>query len=385
MSESQRPVSVPFLDLGSMHREVDAEVQKSFADAIQAGAFVGGAAVEAFERQFAEYCDSPHCVGVANGTDALVLILRGLGVGPGDEVIVPTNTFIATAAAVALVGATPVFVDVEPGRLLMTADSVAAHVSPRTAAMIVVHLYGQVAEMNALVALAERHGVALIEDVAQAHGASFGGQKVGSFGAAAAFSFYPGKNLGAFGDGGAVVTSDAALAESIRSLSNHGRAGADRYLHERVGVNSRLDALQALVLSTKLARLDEWNAERRRVHQHYVSALAGSAVTCLAPDERTVDVWHLEVVRVGNRQQVQQSLDEGGIGHGVHYPVPCHRQPAFADIASYDLPIASQVAHEILSLPMFPHLDAARIERVCEVLKSVASPATVFTSRNSAP
>ncbi len=365
--------AVPFLDLGAMHEDVRDEFDHAWRSIIDSSAFVGGSAVTSFEQDFAAFCARSHGVGVANGTDALGLILVGLGVGDGDEVIVPTNTFVATAEAVCAVGATPVFVDVDPATLLITAEHVRNAVTDRTAAAMIVHLYGQVADMDAIGRVCSEAGVHLIEDAAQAHGATWDGRPAGSFGMAAAFSFYPGKNLGAVGDGGAVVTDDAALAAAIRSLGNHGRAEGDAPQHSVVGTNSRLDGLHAAVLSIKLERLDEWNECRRTVHQWY-SELLPPDVEQVAVDPMAESVHHLEVVLVDERDRVRQHLEASGIGTGIHYPAPCHRLPAYrryADDGAF--PVADSTAPRLLSLPMYPHLTRDEVARVCAALDAATS------------
>lgn len=378
MASSADGGPVPFLDLAAMHAEVDAALERAWRDVRSTGAFVGGPAVERFEADWAAFCGTAHAVGVANGTDALQLVLRALGLGPGDEVLVPANTFVATAAAVVLAGATPRFVDVDPDTLLLTADIAEAAVTPRTAAILAVHLYGQPADMDALRRVAARAGLALVEDAAQAHGATWRGRSAGSLGRAGCFSFYPGKNLGALGDAGAVTTDDAALAARVRSLGNHGRAAASKHLHEHVGTNSRLDGLQAAVLSAKLPRLRAWTAARRRVVARYRQELAGSPVRLVAEAADAVSAWHLAVVRVADRDAVRDALDEAGIGTGVHYPVPCHRQEAFAALAGgLRLPVAERAAGEILSLPLSPHTTDAQVDRVCAALRAAAPPAGV--------
>jgi len=365
------PVGVPFLDLGAMAREVWPAIEGEFTEALLAGRYIGGAPVEAFEQQWADYCGTSHAVGLANGTDALLLTLEALGVGPGDEVIVPSNTFIATVEAVVRAGAVPRFADVSPDTLLLTADTLAEALTPRTRAVIVVHLYGQVADMDALTAAADRAGIHVIEDAAQAHGAEWRGRRAGSFGAAGCFSFYPGKNLGAFGDAGAVVTSDADLADRIRTLANHGRAGGSaHYEHELVGTNSRLDALQAIVLSAKLTRNEAWTEDRIALAKEYRSNLeeSGARLVGLAPQAR--HVYHLLVVRVPFREQIRTRLSERRIQTGVHYPIPCHQQPPLRRFADRPLPVCEQAASEIVSLPIFPHMSLAQVEQVCWELDS---------------
>lgn len=361
--------SVPFLDLVSTNRDFELEYEMAFNTVLKHGRFVGGPEVEQFESSFAAYCETTECIGVANGTDALELILSGLGIGPGDEVIVPTNTFIATAEAVCSVGARPRFVDVLPDTLLIDPDAVAASVRPATAAVIAVHLFGQMVDFDTLIPVVRRHGLALIEDAAQAHGARFRGRRAGSAGDAAAFSFYPGKNLGALGDGGAVVTRDSRLASRIRGSADHGRAAASRYRHDQRGRNSRLDTLQAAFLSIKLAELDRANAARRRVMERYRRQLPPS-VAPVAAHPAAEPVYHLAVVRVEERAVATAELDRQGIGWGIHYPIPCHRQPAYKDFIE-ELPVAEAAGELILSLPMFPTMADSQIDRVCEVLWSI--------------
>jgi dTDP-4-amino-4,6-dideoxygalactose transaminase len=366
--------SVPFTDLGAMAGEVWPEIEQEYRACLLDGAYIGGPAVTAFERRWARYCGAGHAVGLASGTDALELSLIALGLGPGDEVVVPANTFIATAAAVVRAGATPRFADVSDDTLLMTSGTLAEAITPRTRAVIVVHLYGQVPDMTSLLDTARHAGIAVIEDAAQAHGAEWAGRRAGSFGEAACFSFYPAKNLGAFGDAGAVVTSRPELADQIRSLANHGRShGSSHYEHDYIGTNSRLDALQAIVLSGKLARLDAWTARRIALASRYEELLgsrefsdAGLRLTATSPLAR--HVYHLFVVRVAGREDVRAELAERGIQTGVHYPVPCHQQPPLRRFAERPLPVAERAAVEIVSLPMFPHMTDRQVDYVCESL-----------------
>jgi dTDP-4-amino-4,6-dideoxygalactose transaminase len=381
---------VPFTDLGAMAGEVWPEIERDYLACLLDGAYIGGPAVTAFERDWAAYCGVDHGVGLASGTDALQLSLSALGVGPGDEVVVPANTFIATAAAVVRAGATPRFADVSDDTLLMTADTLAAAITPRTRAVIIVHLYGQVPDMAGLAAIAQRAGIAVIEDAAQAHGAEWGGRRAGSFGAAACFSFYPAKNLGAFGDAGAVTTSRPELADEIRSLANHGRShGQSHYDHDRIGTNSRLDALQAILLSGKLAHLEEWTERRIALASRYREQLGGCEftgtglkLTATAPLAR--HVYHLFVVRVARRDSVRAALARRGIQTGVHYPVPCHRQPPLRQLAERPLPVAERAAGEVLSLPMFPHMTDRQVDYVCESLAEALRAAAVGSETASA-
>jgi dTDP-4-amino-4,6-dideoxygalactose transaminase len=359
--------SIPFLDVQGITGLVREELDACWHHVVSHGRFIGGPEVETFEARFAEYCGTAHCVGVGNGTDALEVILVALGIGRGDEVIVPTNTFVATVEAVCAAGARPRFVDVLPDTLEIDPDAVAAAVGPRTAAVMAVHMFGQMVDVDRLAPIAERHGIALIEDAAQAHGARFGGRRAGSIGAAAGFSFYPGKNLGALGDGGAVVSDDGALVSRIRQVGNHGRAGSGHHLHDVRGRNSRLDTLQAALLTAKLSRLEADNDRRRALMQRYRERLPAGCVP-LAEHPRALAVYHLAVVQVPDRLAATTALDAAGIGWGLHYPIPCHRQPAFDEFADGPLPIAERAAERILSLPMSPTLTTAQVDRVCEVL-----------------
>lgn len=357
--------AIPFLDLGAINAEVRDLVTASWAQIAQDATFVGGPYVEAFEHAWAAYCGRRHAVGVGNGTDALRLALQALGIGLGDEVIVPANTFVATAAAVVAAGAIPRFVDVDPDTLLLSVDLVEAALTPRTAAVIAVDLFGQPADVDALRPVAERAKLAVIEDAAQAHGATWRGRKAGSLGDVGCFSFYPGKNLGAFGDGGAVVTDDPAVAARVRSLGNHGRSPTSRHVHWTIGANSRLDAVQAAVLLAKLPRLDAWNEARRRIADSYRAGLVNTPVCPVRCADGACSVFHLFVVRTQDRDGLQAALADDGIATGIHYPIPCHQQAGFASFRNGTLPVAEQAAQEILSLPMFPHLTAEQVAAVC--------------------
>ena len=358
---------IPLLDLDAMHREVAAELDDAWRQVTQSAKFIGGEFVERFEAEWAGYCHADHCIGVASGTAALELSLAALDIGAGDEVIVPANTFVATATSVVAVGATPVFVDVDPSTLLMTAAGVAAALSPRTAAVIPVHLYGQPVDMDAINHVAVDAGIAVIEDACQAHGATWRGKPVGTLGRLGCFSFYPGKNLGAFGDAGAVVTQDLALAERIRSISNYGRRGSP-YHHEVVGTNKRLDGLQAAILSVKLKRLDAWTEGRRRAAALYEAALADLPVSMVQNAPGAFNTYHLAVIRTARRDEIRERLAAEGIMTGVHYPTPCHLQPAFASARVPSLPVAERAAQELISLPMYPHLGEAEIAFISKAL-----------------
>ena len=359
--------AVPFLDLATAVESMRDDLDTAWKSVLTHARFVGGPEFDEFEAAFAAYCETRFCVGVGNGTDALELILTALGIGVGDEVIVPTNTFVATAEAVCTVGARPRFVDVLPDTLQIDPDAAQAAVGPHTAAIIAVHLFGHMADVVHLSEVALRHDIALIEDAAQAHGARFGGRRAGSVGVAAGFSFYPGKNLGALGDAGAVVSDDAELIATIRTLANHGRAAGNHHLHGARGRNSRLDTLQAAVLGIKLRRLDEENAHRRALMEMYRDRLPVD-VRAVVDHPLGEAVHHLAVVQVPDRATASAALDAAGVGWGIHYPVPCHRQPAFAEFADGPLPVAERAAEHILSLPMFPALTTAQVQRVCDVL-----------------
>ena len=337
-----RPSGIPFTDLPAAAAEVWAKIQPRYMQALLSAQYVGGPAVASFERQWAAYCGARYAIGVANGTDALELALTGLGIGHGDEVIVPASTFVATAAAVARVGAVPRFADVDADTLLITPQTLRAAATERTRAVIVVHLYGQMPDMTRLLATAESLGILLIEDAAQAHGAEWQGRRAGSFGIAACFSFYPSKNLGAFGDAGAVVTSDSGLAEKIREFANHGRPGRAHFDHRYIGRNSRLDTLQAIVLEGGLRMVTSAKAARH--------------------------VFHLLVVRVPRRDDVRRLLMQRNIQTSIHYPTPCHLQPPFQRFASGRLPVSELAACEVLSLPLFPHMTRRQVDDVCDNL-----------------
>lgn len=360
-------MSVPFLDITAMNEEVRSELDGIWSNSLQTSGFIGGRAVDDFEAAWAAYCETGHAVGVANGTDAIELALSALGIGEGDEVIVPANTFVATVSSVMRSGAQPVFVDVDPATMLMTGDAAATAVTSRTAAVIPVHLYGQPADMRAIREVADNAGIALIEDAAQAHGARWEGRRAGSLGDVACFSFYPGKNLGALGDGGAVVTNDAAVADRIRQLANHGR-GVDRYAHDVVGRNSRLDSIQAAFLHVKLGRLDAWNEARRVAAARYDELLAPYVELT---DQRTEaeSVYHLYVIRTEDRDSLQGVLESAGIASGLHYPIPVHLQPPYLDPNRPRLPVVEDAATRMLSLPMFPHITEEQVERVADAVR----------------
>src|SRR4051794_15242707 len=365
------PTTVPFVDLARMHAPLAGELQAAFQRVLGSGGFTLGEEVEGFERDFAAYCGVEHCVGVASGTSALTIALVAAGIGPGDEVIVPAHTFIASALGVVHAGATPVFCDVDDSTGLVDASAAAAAVSERTAAIVAVHLYGQVCDMSAVGELAARHGLLVLEDAAQAHGATFGGRRAGSLGNVAAFSFYPSKNLGALGDGGAICTDSDEIADVARQLRHLGQRAKGE--HVRIGYNERLDGLQAALLRVKLPHLDRWNAARRSHAAAYADVLAAGGGLRL-PVERpeTPSIFHLYPLRTPDRDALAERLSEHGVQTGVHYSPALHHQPPFSGAFRPDaFPNATAWAAEELSLPMFPGLEPREIEQVAEALERV--------------
>jgi dTDP-4-amino-4,6-dideoxygalactose transaminase len=368
LTAATNPSPIPLVDLAWQHAQVADEVAAGWAEVLATTGFVGGPKVAAFEAEYAAFVGAQHCVGVANGTDAIELALRALGVGPGDECVLAANTFIATAEAVARAGATPVLVDCRPDDALIDLDAAVAAVTPRTKAVLPVHLYGQMVDVAAL-ASRMPDGVAVVEDAAQSQGARRAGRSSGAAGVIGATSFYPGKNLGAYGDAGAVTTSDAELAAAVRLLGAHG--SPRKYEHPTLGFNSRLDALQAVVLSVKLRRLDAWNEERRTAAKRYEALLSGlEQVTLPVVADDSEPVWHLYVVQVDRRDEVLAQLNANGVGAGIHYPTPVHLTGAFAGLGQGRgaFPVAERLGERILSLPMYPGITAEQQERVAEVL-----------------
>lgn len=365
---------IPLVDLRAQQREVQEQVNEGLARIFENTAFIGGAAVADFEQAYAGFVGAGHCIGVGNGTDALELALRAAGVGPGDEVIIPANTFVATAEAVSLTGAIVVPVDVDPQHLLIDPLAAAEAVTEKTKAIIPVHLYGQTAFVEELEPIAAACGAVIIEDAAQSQGATRFGRNAGTLGRVAGTSFYPGKNLGAAGDAGAVLTNDPELAERVRLLSAHG--SRVKYVHEAVGRNSRLDAVQAVVLSAKLERLAGWNQLRRDAAARYSELLADVPGVVLPQQaEGNEDVWHLYVVQVEERDRVLAELNEAGIGAGIHYPDPVHLTPAFEHLGygAGSFPVAEQAAGRILSLPLYPHITEEQQQRVVQALNAAVS------------
>ena len=361
---------IPFLDLRAAYLELKPEIDAAIARVLDSGWYILGPEVEAFEAEYAQYCGAAHCVGLANGLDALTLALRALEVGPGDEVIVPSNTYIATWLAVSALGATPVPVEPDPATHNIDVRKIAAAITPRTKVLLPVHLYGQPADMDAILAVARANGVAVVEDAAQAHGAAINGRRIGAHGDLVCWSFYPGKNLGALGDGGAVTTNRADLADRIRVLRNYG--SRVKYVNEVQGVNSRLDPIQAAVLRVKLKYLEEWIGRRRAVASAYADGLAGSGLILPNVPHWAEPAWHVYVVRSHDRDGLQQRLADAGVATLIHYPIPPHLQGAYAQlgIAPGSLPIAESLASEVLSLPIGPQLAQADLSVVCSSLRA---------------
>lgn len=353
---------IPFLDLSAPYRELQLEIDAAVARVLASGWYILGPEVEAFEAEWADYCGAAQAVGLANGLDALTLALRALDIGPGDEVIVPSNTYIATWLAVTAVGATPVPVEPDPATHNIDPALILAALSPRTRALLPVHLYGQPADLDPILQIARAHGLAVVEDAAQAHGARYKGRRIGAHGDVVCWSFYPGKNLGALGDAGAITTDRADLAERIRVLRNYG--SRVKYVNDVLGVNSRLDPLQAAVLRVKLRVLDDWTARRCRIAALYTQGLASTGLTLRDVPDWADPVWHLYVIRSLDRDALQARLTSAGIGTLIHYPIAPHRQAAYAGEIATPLPLAERLANEVLSLPMGPHIsedDAATV------------------------
>lgn len=363
-------MSVPFLDLGASYLELKSEIEAAILASLRSGRYIGGQEVEAFEHEFAAYTGTHHCVGVANGLDALHLALRAMDIGAGDEVIVPSNTFIATWLAVSQCGATPVPVEPLETTCNIDPDRIEAAITPRTRAIIPVHLYGQPANLDPILAIAKKHGLRVLEDAAQAHGARYKNRRLGGHGDAVAWSFYPGKNLGALGDAGAITTDAPDIADRIRVLGNYG--SGTKYVNEVRGCNSRLDPVQAAVLRVKLKVLDAWNARRARIASRYTTALAETGLVLPSVPEGVDPVWHLYVVQSSRRSELQKTLDEAGIATLIHYPIPPHLQPAYskAGYTKGQFPIAEKLADRVLSLPIGPQLDDGDIATVIATIKA---------------
>ncbi|MDF1776195.1 MAG: DegT/DnrJ/EryC1/StrS family aminotransferase [Rhizobiaceae bacterium] len=359
---------IPFLDLQAAYLELKAEIDAAVARALDSGWYILGPEVEAFETEWAQYCGANHAVGLANGLDALTLALRALDVGPGDEVIVPSNTYIATWLAVSAVGATPVPVEPDPATHNIDTTRIAAAITPQTKVLLPVHLYGQPADMDPILTLARQHGIAVVEDAAQAHGARYKGKRIGAHGDIVCWSFYPGKNLGALGDGGAITTSRPDLADKVQMLRNYG--SRVKYVNEVQGVNSRLDPIQAAVLRVKLKYLDDWTDRRRTIADLYTKGLKDSGLILPHVPDWADPVWHLYVVCTEERDALQQRLGAAGIGTLIHYPLPPHMQEAYAELGmtADAFPLARQMADGVLSLPIGPQMEVQHAAFVCNAV-----------------
>ncbi len=369
--------SIPLVDLKAQYAALRVEIDRALQGVLDSTAFIMGPEIARFEEAFAVWCGASHCVGVSSGTAALELALRAVGVGPGDGVITVAHTFIATAEAISAVGATPIFVDVDPVSYNMDPAALELAITPAVRAVIPVHIYGQPAAMAAINAVAQAHGLAVIEDAAQAHGATLHGARAGTLAQVGCFSFYPGKNLGAYGDAGAVITADPGLAAQIRLLRNHGRRA--KYEHEVVGFGERLDTLQAAVLLAKLPHLDDWTAARRRLARRYSERLATLDLVLPQEMEGVESAWHLYVIRTARRDELLAFLKAHGVEAGVHYPLPLHLQPAYAHLGYVrgNLPVTEAVAASCLSLPLYPELTDAQQDRVVALLRRFGEGATV--------
>ncbi|MCS6860811.1 MAG: DegT/DnrJ/EryC1/StrS family aminotransferase [Abditibacteriales bacterium] len=367
-------MNVPFIDLKAQHQTIAAEVDEAMRRVVADADFILGKDVERFEEEFARYCEAKYAVGVDSGISALELALRAFGIGEGDEVITVSHTFIASVSAISFTGARPVFVDVDPKTYTMDVTQVEAALTPRTKAILPVHLYGQPADMDAILAIARKHHLVVIEDACQAHGARYKGRRVGALGDAGCFSFYPGKNLGAYGDGGMLVTNNAAVAEKVRMLRNYGQR--EKYHHVFLAYNRRLDTLQAAVLRVKLRHLDDWNAARQRAARWYDEWLKAvdSVITPYAAADRT-HVYHLYVIQHPRRDALLSALREQGIAAGLHYPTPVHLQPCYESLGvpRGALPVTESLAPRIISLPMFAEITSKQVEFVCQQIRQSAA------------
>jgi dTDP-4-amino-4,6-dideoxygalactose transaminase len=368
-------VTLPLLDLDAQHASIRGALDEAIARVVAHGHFVQGPEVGEFEDEFAAFCEVGHCVGTSNGTSAIELVLRAADIGPGDEVVTTPFTFIATVGPILAVGARPVLVDVDADTGLLPVDAVEAAITPRTAALAPVHLYGQTVDLDGFRDLADRHKLFLLEDAAQAHGARWRGRRAGSVGDASTFSFYPGKNLGAMGDAGCVTTNDPALAERIRRLRDHGRI--DHYRHAAAGTNARLDTMQASVLLAKLPHLEEWNERRRRHAEAYDGAFGPTVVEPIRIVEGALPSYHQYVVRLADRDGVRVDLAKAGIASAVHYPVPLNLQPALDGLVTGEFPVAEQLADEVLSLPVFPELSADQRGSVAAAVTGLVEASSV--------
>lgn len=359
---------IPFADLSLMHREIEEDIYQAFQTVYHENYFINGRHCKEFEESFARFCGTAYCVGCGNGLDALHMILRAAGIGSGDEVIVPAQTYIATALAVTYSGAVPVYVDIESAYCSLDPELLEAAITPRTKAIMAVHLYGQIGRWDEIAAAARRHGLLLIEDAAQAHGAAYKGKRAGNLGDAAGFSFYPGKNLGALGDGGCVCTDSFTMADRVRALGNYG--SHKKYMHEYKGLNSRLDELQAAFLGIKLKSLDRWHLDRTRIAERYLSEIRNPKIRLPQVNPDGVHAWHLFPILTEERDQLAQYLDEQGIGHQTHYPVAMHLHKAYQDLGyrKGDFPVAERNAAQQLSLPLFYGMAQTQVDDVIDAI-----------------
>ena len=366
--QATKRMSVPFVDLQAQYASIETDIEAAMKAVLHRSDFILGKDVELFEQEFADYIGTRFAIGVDSGMSALTLILKGLGIGPGDEVITSANTFIATALTISAVGGTPVLVDVDPETFTLDLEKLEAAITSKTKAIMPVHLFGHPEDMDPIMDLANRHGIFVVEDACQSHGATYKGKMTGSFGIAAAYSFYPAKNLGAYGDGGMIVTSDEALRDSIALLRNYGQTA--KYHHAVQGYNNRLDTLQAAVLRVKLPHLDEWNAARRAHADLYDSLLAGSGIAVPPRMPEVEPVWHLYAVRTEHRDELKDFLQARGISTGIHYPIPIHMQPAYQELGlkEGDFPISERDAQQMLSLPMYAELSDDQIHYVADAV-----------------
>lgn len=363
-------MKVPFVSFEPMHNEIKEEVLNKFKEVYDKNCFILGSEVEAFEKEFAEYCNAENCIGCGNGLDALYLILKAYGIGKGDEVIVPSNTYIATALAVSYTGAIPIFVEPKIDTYNIDINLIEEKITKKTKAIIAVHLYGQPADMDSIIEIAKKYNLKVIEDAAQSHGALYKGRKVGSLGHAAGFSFYPGKNLGALGDGGAIVTNDKELATKVRALANYG--SDKKYNHIYKGNNSRLDEVQAALLRIKLKNLEKWNRNRREVAERYLKGINNSTIINPIIPEYSTPVWHIFAVRTNSRDKLEKYLNDNGIVTTKHYPTPIHLQGAYEELGlkEGDLPIAERISGEELSIPMYYGMTKEEVNYVIDIINS---------------
>jgi len=361
-------IQIPFLNLKNIHSELRQDLQAAFDRVMDSGRFIMGPELESFEDEFAQFCQVKHCIGVGNGLEAIHLLLRAYGIGPGDEVVVPANTFVATWLAVTESGATPIPVDPNPKTYNIEASLISEVITHRTRAIIPVHLYGQPADMDPIKEVASKHGLVVIEDAAQAQGARYKNRRTGSLGHAAATSFYPGKNLGALGDGGAVLTNDLMIAERVKQLRNYG--SKIKYHHDIIGFNSRLDEIQAAFLRIKLSKLDEWNKKRQNIAERYTELLSDTSLVLPLFPSYVEPVWHLYVIRSRKRDALQQHLRNKGIETAIHYPVPSHRQSSYKNYGHLSLPVAELLAKEIISLPIYHLLGHEELVHVVSAIRS---------------